>query len=226
MCTVSWLHSDNKYILISNRDEKTTRSEAIPPAIRVSSGVRFLSPLDAAFGGTWIALNERGLSLALLNGVGSRGGTVSRGHVITSIAHAGCLTEAESLIRAITLERFAPFILLTLSGAGAAIFRWTGKALLSEFECPARGLLTSSSFDDDGVRAARERVFERASFPEPFHRSHAGGKNARSVCMHRPDAKTVSLTRIDVGLAGSFMSYQPGSPCEGQRRTSLSIPRK
>jgi len=225
MCTVSWLRSDRGYTLFSSRDEKTARLEAEPPALSLSNGVRYVAPRDVDFGGTWIAANEFGLSLCLLNGQPRHRGVLSRGHVIGRVVHAKYVGEAEGLIREMKLTCFAPFVLLALSGQCAATFRWTGDALFSLPGLRTRGLLTSSSYDDEGVRIARGREFERALSLERFHRSHTGGKNAYSVCMHRPDARTVSLTRVDAGPAGLSMSYQPGSPCSGRRPHSISIPR-
>ena len=68
MCTVSWVHQPGGYHLLSNRDEKRTRGTASAPALVERGGVRFIAPIDADFGGTWIAANEFGISLCLLNG--------------------------------------------------------------------------------------------------------------------------------------------------------------
>ena len=62
MCTVSWLHEPGGYHLLCNRDEKRTRGAALGPRIQKSAGVRFVAPADADFGGTWIAVNEFGVS--------------------------------------------------------------------------------------------------------------------------------------------------------------------
>ena len=68
MCTVSWLHQPAGYHLLCNRDEKRTRGVALGPRIQERAGVRFVAPADADFGGAWIAVNEFGVSLCLLNG--------------------------------------------------------------------------------------------------------------------------------------------------------------
>src|SRR6516165_698509 len=68
MCTVSWVHQRGGYHLLCNRDEKLTRGTAFAPALIERGGVRFIAPIDADFGGTWLAVNEFGISLCLLNG--------------------------------------------------------------------------------------------------------------------------------------------------------------
>src|ERR1051326_3966193 len=70
VCTVSWTHQPGGYHLLCNRDEKRTRGAARAPELRLIGGTRCISPADSDFGGTWIAVNEWGLTLCLLNGPG------------------------------------------------------------------------------------------------------------------------------------------------------------
>src|SRR5215470_2366098 len=67
MCTVSWIAEENGYQLFSNRDERHTRKPALPPAVREQRGIRFVTPIDGDHGGSWIGVNQFGLSLCLLN---------------------------------------------------------------------------------------------------------------------------------------------------------------
>jgi hypothetical protein len=66
MCTVSWVHQKDGYQLLSNRDEKHTRKPALAPSLRQQRQVRFLAPIDGDQGGSWIGVNQFGLSLCLL----------------------------------------------------------------------------------------------------------------------------------------------------------------
>ena len=74
VCTLSWFDAPDGYHLFFNRDERRTRRAEIPPAVRCRGSVRFIAPLDGDFGGTWIAANESGLTLCLLNGFGDSDG--------------------------------------------------------------------------------------------------------------------------------------------------------
>ena len=50
-----------------------------------------------------------------------------------------------------------------------------------------------------------------------YHTGHASGAeqgDAYSVCMHREDASTKSLSRIRVGASEVSFSYAPGAPCQ------------
>ncbi len=67
MCTVSWRAARDGYDLFFNRDELHTRAPELPPALSERDGVRFLAPRDGDHGGTWLAVNEHGLTVCLLN---------------------------------------------------------------------------------------------------------------------------------------------------------------
>src|SRR5205809_93249 len=76
MCTISWIHDANGYQLLCNRDERLTRKSALEPRLAVRNDTRFLAPVDGDFGGTWIATNEFGVSLCLLNGASLTGSEI------------------------------------------------------------------------------------------------------------------------------------------------------
>src|SRR5438132_3548575 len=67
MCTLSWLPLPDGYFLAMNRDELLSRARGIPPSLHESNGVRVIYPSDGDAGGSWLAANELGHSLALLN---------------------------------------------------------------------------------------------------------------------------------------------------------------
>ena len=73
VCTVTWLREPSGYRLFFNRDELRSRLEAEPPRRhegRAADGaaVAFLAPVDGDHGGTWIAANEHGVTVGLVNG--------------------------------------------------------------------------------------------------------------------------------------------------------------
>src|SRR5262245_8061057 len=65
--TVSWTPTREGYALRFNRDERRTRGPGLPPGMMEGDGVRFLAPTDADAGGTWIGVNQFGLTVGLLN---------------------------------------------------------------------------------------------------------------------------------------------------------------
>ena len=69
MCTVTYIPlSKNEFYLTSNRDEKSTRAEAIPPKKYKINNTAVYFPKDPQAGGTWIAASEKKYTLCLLNG--------------------------------------------------------------------------------------------------------------------------------------------------------------
>lgn len=228
MCTVSWRHTDSGYRLYMNRDEKRTRPAAAGPEVRIQGGLRYLAPVDPAGGGTWIAVNERGLTLCLLNGANLSGKpgrvpsvAISRGTLVNEWADSPSLADLTDRFGVRDLSRFAPFTMVALAaGTSAMVLEWDGEIRRTEPDGDGLLPLASSSFDAEGVRRRRATHFAAAqSLPgfEPerdFHLSHAGGPSAYSTCMHREDARTVSFTRVEVDRSGIRLCYQPGSPCE------------
>lgn len=67
MCTITWLQREDGYEVFCNRDELKTRRPALPPRFAECAGVRYLAPIDVDGGGSWLGVNELGLSLCLIN---------------------------------------------------------------------------------------------------------------------------------------------------------------
>ncbi len=217
MCTVSWVRQPGGYHLLSNRDEKRTRGRAFAPAIAVCGGVRYIAPIDSDFGGTWLAVNEFGISVCLLNGDAGTHDPISsprrsRGLLLRELAWASTGAACLLSLRQLDLGPYAPFILLILEPDRPAI--------LAEWN---RG---SSSFDSRGVRRFRLNEFARragrAARVDPgllyqFHASHGTAADATadaySPCMHREDAETVSFSWVVVTREEVRFLYSPSAPC-------------
>ncbi len=227
MCTVSWLHAAGGFELFSNRDERIGRAPERPPELDVEAGVQFLSPRDGEAGGTWVAVNEFGVALTLLNGYRSEAGSaanfVSRGALVTGLASAGSLDELAARVEAAELTRYRSFVLLVLAANQPAwIADWDGAELRVDRDGEARRPLVSSSFEAGRAVETRRARFEAlraergavdAELLAEFHRSHADGPGPFSVCMHRDDAATRSFTRVTVTAERVELSYQGSAPC-------------
>lgn len=227
MCTVSWVHESGGYQLLCNRDEKRTRLSAAPPTVIVRDGVRYIAPRDGDHGGTWIATNERGMTLCLLNGLPRTGVGVaekSRGLFIPELIAAGSLWEMSERVWNGDLSCYAPFVLVGLEpGSPATLIEWDGteKSIVPYAE-PFMPV-TSSSFDPEGVQRARKLEFARlragaqrvdVDLLFAFHENHGAQADAYSTCMHREDAETVSFSWVRVDEEQVEFHYAPGSPCQ------------
>ena len=69
MCTLTYLLTDISYALFFNRDDQRSRLPAIPP--KVNQNLNAIYPVDPQGEGTWFAVNQQGLTLALLNQLNS-----------------------------------------------------------------------------------------------------------------------------------------------------------
>jgi hypothetical protein len=239
MCTVSWVHETNGYQLFCNRDEKRERPAADPPAILCLENVQAGAPRDKPFGGTWVGVNEFGLGMALLNrypdpNLGEP--STSRGLVIGALLSAPSSGEVARRLRRLDLGRYPPFTLAFLEpGCSASAFLWDGSERLLVPHADALLPLVSSSVDQPGVERQRRLEFlalrkaARDLTPEAlakFHRSHGAEAGAKSVCMHRDDAETVSFTRIVVNRECVRLQYWPDSPCRNLRPSEIMLRRK
>lgn len=228
MCTATWLSAGEELSFLFNRDERRLRPRGLPPRVAESGGVRYLAPVDAAAGGTWIAVNEYGLVFALLNrteeGTVPGSGTTSRGSVIPALVEFPDAKSSNKGLTALNLRQCAPFRLLVRDPRSRAMFcgAWNGTTLDSVELAADAGLLCSSSLGDARVTRARtpqwERLFEKDRPPRieelrDFQRSHEPEPSAESVCMHRHDAETVSHVEIRIASGLATMSYVDGSPC-------------
>lgn len=225
MCTVTWLRQPGSYVLLCNRDERHTRRPASGPRAGKLRGASFIAPVDGDHGGSWIGANEFGLTLCLLNrygdpGVSENGEFTSRGLLLTDLLDARDGQQIDERMAMVDLRQYRPFTLLALSARfDATVAEWNGKTLELTVRTENPGMLTSTSLKEPAIAVQRRRQFEKLGAqvtPEilrEFHRSHVPERGPYSVCMHREDAATVSLSMVTVNKDAIEFSYTPGSPC-------------
>lgn len=225
MCTLTWLRDASGYRIYFNRDEKRTRLPARPPAVRMIDGVPVLTPTDGDAGGSWMAVNAFGLTLAILNFYeadaalpAAAGPHESRGHLVLNLSPARDLAALARHLDRTEASRYRPFLLAAFGVDGAGLlFRWDGRALERQSLADTRLPVTTSSFRTADVLAARRRKFESfvASFGgvtddmlRAFHHSRDEQGGAFSVTMTRPDAQTVSFSMVTIGPERIIYYYQ------------------
>ena len=237
MCTVSWTRTATATELFFNRDERRQRMPARGPRRREHRGTALLTPEDGDFGGTWIAVNEHGVTLALLNRYQDAvhegpGPFTSRGILVLDLAAE--VLDRPSLaqaLAAIDIEQFRAFTLLCLEPDGTAHQAlWNGRQQTPPSPC--RPPLASSGHDPHGIDTHRSELYQQlVGDPETpdrlfdFHRSHQPERGPLSPCMHRPDASTVSLTHVVVEDDRVTMAYAPGPPCRHSLGSPISLAR-
>lgn len=234
MCTVSWIPRGAGYELFFSRDERLERAPEEPPRIHESGGTRWIAPLDGDARGTWLSVNQHGLSLGLLNGYHAsshpEAGSRSRGLLALDLAASRSLAQVHARLEVTRLAPYQPFVLLGLApGLEPIVCDWDGELLRIDSRGSARMPLASSGVDRREAARRRRELLEllarshgrvdRALLHD-FHASHEDRPSAFSPCMHRPDAETRSLCHVVVEPGRVSMAHAPGPPC----RTPLGAP--
>ena len=115
MCTVTFIARKNGYALGMNRDEQFTRVKALPPKRQQIDGRAALFPSEPG-GGTWIGVNDTGVTFALINwySVQARvsANAVSRGQLVRSALEANEVDCVDQILRRFPLDRTNPFRLI------------------------------------------------------------------------------------------------------------------
>jgi hypothetical protein len=217
------------YCLAMNRDEKRTRAKGLPPAKRNHNGRRVLYPSEPS-GGTWIALNDKGVSFALINWYSvtsqAKGNIITRGTIIPSLILADSCALANAALAALPLNRINPFRLVGVFAASYEIteWRWDLKQITRKRHTWRAQQWISSGFDEPTAQKLRSETFRQAQTQESagtigwlrrLHRSHSPQTGPFSTCMHRTDAATVSYTEIDVFRERASLRHVCGPPCGG-----------
>ena len=228
MCTVTFIARSEGYCLGMNRDEKLTRPTGIPPKKQLVNGRAVLCPSEPG-GGTWIALNDSGVCLALINwySVAKRvqRNSITRGEVVKSVSSSVSPDESAAELKRLPLECINPFRLIGIFPATTAVIEWRwdlARLVRKKHPWKAQQWI-SSGFDEPTAQrvrgttfrgALRERSAGRLDWLRRLHRSHLPRCGPFSTCMHRSEAATVSYTEIAVSDRLASIGYYTGPPCD------------
>jgi len=233
MCTITLIARRNGYALGMNRDEKLTRVAALPPAQHRVGSRDALFPSEPS-GGTWIGVNDVGVTLALINwySVAARvvRQPVTRGEVVKLALLSDSAAMADASLTRLPLALVNPFRLIGVFPANKAVveWRWNLKRLERIDHHWRTNTWISSGFDERGAQQMRGSIFGEAlhhrsvgtaNWLRRLHRSHGSGCGPYSTCMHRKDAATVSYTEVQVSRHRATMRYTADAPC---RTASMS----
>lgn len=231
MCTITVLRlSDaHSYRVVMNRDESRQRPRALPPTLVREKGVVALHPIDIPSRGTWIAVNEFGLCLCLLNAnptatpsmsAASLGKSYrSRGELIPMLIHHAAASVALAELIEKDLRAYPPFRMLAVDELSTCLLTSTHGAppAVEVFAPHSHFMLASSGLGDDLVTPPRERLFkemisnkgvDRATLQDTYHAHTWPGQENISVLMSRKEARTVSTTFVLLQRTSISMQYR------------------
>jgi hypothetical protein len=237
--------------LATNRDEQRSRPPALPPVRRRFGEREAILPVDSASGGTWVAANDAGLILTLLNlnpvarrledltpeaiasVLAKAKGKPSRGVVIPSLLHCRSIDEVLAESDRLAALGSEPFRLVTIDARELAELTCADGqvALLRRTPLDAPLMFASSGLGDQTVYEPRRKLFEEmlaqgndvAATQDAFHRHQWPGREYLSVCMSRADARTVSCTIVEREGNLISMKYFGDWPNEQTGSVALSL---
>ena len=209
MCTVTFIPSNEKYFITTNRDEKLTRKDAVSPGMIEYNGCKLFFPKDADAGGTWIVMKENGDAAVLLNGAfishkPEPPYRLSRGIILLDIFS----TEKPSgAFTKINLQDIEPFTLVLLENNCLYEYRWDGnEKYYRQLKADRPYLWSSATLYDGFAVKKREQWFASFLATHPtltqqdilnFHRFSGDGDKRNDLLMVRGEMyTTVSITSI------------------------------
>jgi hypothetical protein len=221
-----------------NRDERIARRAGDPPSIHKVGDVYAAYPNDGA-GGTWIAANDCGVALALLNwnDVATNSlKTASRGKVIPLLIGLNSLLLFREAIRRINFQGILPFRLIGIfsSESNVCEWDWDGSFLHSQDHTWEVQHWFSSSLSDRRAGKIRGAACEQAwhqsdagekEWLRRLHGSHVEAESSLSLCVHRRDVETLSYSVIECTPHNVEFDHTIGSPCRPGSMRSLKMER-
>lgn len=231
MCTLLvWKHRRPDYpiVIAANRDEFEGRPSTGPQRLHEQPLV--VGGRDEVAGGTWLAVSEHGLIVALTNrrGAGAHDPSKrSRGQLVLDLARMAQLADVRAAARALDARAYNPFVLVAfdqrdglavhggddglhiapLADGVHAVTNWEIDA--PEEPKTRRALELAEAFDiaSGGADALARRLHALLSDHAPGPRGNDGG-----LCVHRPDERYGTRSSAIVMLAGEMAAGEAGKP--------------
>ena len=208
MCTVSFVATNDKIIITSNRDEKTVRPSAIPPRSYTVNGKNLIFPKDPKAGGTWFVANADGVILVLLNGADEKHEVQlpyrkSRGLIVLDMISS---LSPKDFWSEIDLENIEPFTLVLFQDNALFQLRWNGiEKRTITLDIHQNHIWSSSTLYSSSIREKRAEWFHTfmngnseisESKMHDFHRYTEEENDENGLVINRNDEmKTLSITQ-------------------------------
>lgn len=221
MCTITIVPRGDSPRLMCNRDERRDRPVARPPA-HARFGARVgIAPIDPVGGGSWIGINDAGLTVALLNRstpcTRESRSVGSRGRIVTRLLECETLDGVAAASVALDVRDYQPFRAIAILGRRALVADVrAGRVAVRRFDVSRPRLLTSSSVEPVRALTTRGAAFramvlragDRLQAQAAFHQYEDPRRRHMGVLMTRLDARTVSRTTVDICPRGLALTYE------------------
>ncbi|TDD95563.1 NRDE family protein [Flavobacterium cellulosilyticum] len=208
MCTVSFVTSNGKTIISSNRDEAIHRPIAIEPRNYLINNKNVIFPKDPKAGGTWFAVDEKGTVLVLLNGANEKHHhqppyRKSRGLIVLDMIGSKSPIQFWHEINLIDIE---PFTIVLFQNGALFQLRWDGVNKEStQLDIKKNHVWSSTTLYQKDIRESRSEWFYAFLESNPnasekemlyFHRYTEEGNQENGLVINRnEELKTLSITQ-------------------------------
>ncbi len=164
MCTVVFLPNNGQFCFASLRDESPLRQAALVPSIYTKHHTKFIAPLDAQAGGTWVGTNEFGNVIILLNGgfenhIRQVNYRKSRGLIVKELL---AVAAPVSNWLEMDLTNIEPFTLVVFSDNNLYQLVWDGQIKHSvSLDATQPYLWSSATLYNSAAKAKRKQLFKQ-----------------------------------------------------------------
>ena len=232
MCTITFFpKNEHSYIISMNRDELKSRKKAFPPRTDSKNGMSFMRPIDGNKGGTWIAVNDKLMSLSIMNWYQAYHKQMdgeefeTRGQIIHELIDKPDLSTCDQKLRKLDLQKYQPFRLIGVQTDPMILKRWhwDGEKLQLFDEPVERQIWISAGLEYEKVYESRKSVFNNfldnksivsLKDVKDLHASEYPGRSKYSISMWSDIARTVSNTIIVTHPDTIEMHYLAGFPAD------------
>lgn len=220
MCTVTFIPGRDNVYLVSNRDEKHFRADALPPIEYSFESGKMVFPRDPDAGGTWIAMHENGNAIVFLNGGVEAHDPVppyrkSRGLILLDLLNA---SSAAIEFDSMDLLGIEPFTAVAWDNGKLYECIWTGSEKhLTEKDVAVPHIWSSVTLYEETTRSRRRQWFDQwlEKNKEPdledilhFHQFTGEGDSHNDLMMNRDGyVFTVSITGMRLKETEGEMLY-------------------
>ena len=247
MCTLAIFHrtlDDLPLVVAANRDEFYGRPATAP--VVLGHDPLAVGGRDLVAGGSWLALNQLGLVVGVLNrrtDAAPDPSRESRGTLCVELARSSSARQAAELLRAVAPARHNPFNILVADRTSAFVAQNRERGThVQELE-PGTHVLTNLDLNDQTCPRISRSARSFAAVAERYAAGrdtsallaglrrvladHAAVLDERSptdhLCIHTPQygTRSSSILLADAGTHARFF-HAPGPPCRSAyRRVAL-----
>lgn len=224
VCTLTIYSGKKRCVVTMNRDELRTRKESGLLHSTSNGDVRLFYPVDMLSGGSWFGVNNKGVTLALLNRYHApeTPRAISRGDIIPRALEQGGFGAVKSWLNELPYSDYNPFDIFLVSKKQVVHFFWDGEEYSSEILSFKHWyMFTSSAMVTEEVIAYRKNLFtawasemgkkliDASEILRGYHLIQFEGLETHSVLMEREKSHTKSVAQVDIDGRNMTLHYIP-----------------